>query len=101
MVHQKIYSSLCSNHFTDDCYEQKPLIQHSFGIKVRRKFKSEAVSTTFKRKLDTDSSGPKVKKLRTVYEKRERHCISYIDRLITVTYIALKFTNCVDAREHD
>ena len=83
-------SSLCSNHFTDDCYEQSSVIQNSFGIKVRMKLKSKAVPTIFKRRLDADSSGPKAKKLRTAYEKRERRRVSYIHRLITVTYIALK-----------
>ena len=34
-------SSLCSNHFTDDCYEQSSLIQHSFSTLIWHKSEKE------------------------------------------------------------
>jgi len=47
-------SHLCSDHFTEDCFEARPLLKESFGFKVKQKriLKPGAVPTVFKRKQE-------------------------------------------------
>ena len=41
-------SVLCSKHFTNDCFEEDTAIAARFGIKKRRRLKSNAVPTVFR-----------------------------------------------------
>ena len=64
-----VNSVLCSDHFSQDCFEVKNKMHESFGFETTAKLKKDAVPTTFKRKL-TEVEEPAAKK--TAYEKRER-----------------------------
>ena len=55
-----VNSVLCSDHFTQDCFEVKNKMHKSFGFETTAKLK-DAVPTTFKRKL-TEVEEPAAKK---------------------------------------
>ena len=48
------YSVLCSDHFTDDCFEPESLLAPKLGVEMRRKLKRDAVPTLFK----SEEAGP-------------------------------------------
>ena len=91
------YSVLCSKHFTESCFEPSSVLASTLGLEKRRRLKSDAVSTIFKRptpsfpvgtsgdrssrrKLaaastpttESSSTTKRVKRSRGAYEKRER-----------------------------
>ena len=52
------YSVLCSDHFTEDCFETDHLLASSFGIARRARLKPDVVPTHFVRaNLRTGASG--------------------------------------------
>ena len=84
-------SVLCSEHFTNDCFEEDTAIAARFGIEKRRRLKPNAVPTVFHRHLphssteaeaqDDPSTSRKrsisadcnpVQQKRAAFEKRER-----------------------------
>ena len=94
------YSVLCSNHFTNDCFEEDTIIAARFGIEKRRRLKPKAIPTVFHRQSSTQalqvtedyveenpSTSRKrpastkecipVEQKRTAFEKRERMRVSY------------------------
>ena len=50
-----INSVLCSEHFTEECFEESNIIHQSFGLKKNRRLKKGAVSSIFKRKAADDA----------------------------------------------
>ena len=81
------YSFLCSEHFTQDCFEVESLLASSFGLKKKRRLKPDAIPTIFhrvpaaavqtreaqKRPSSTSVTGESLpKKKRGAVEKRER-----------------------------
>ena len=51
------HSALCSDHFTDDCFEPDTAIASSLGLdKPRRSLKADAVPTVFKRAAPSKAS---------------------------------------------
>ena len=94
------YSVLCSNHFTNDCFEEDTIIDARFGIEKQRHLKPKAIPTVFHRQSSTQvlqviedyleenpSASRKrpastkecipVEQKRTAFEKRERMRVSY------------------------
>ena len=92
-------STLCSDHFTEDCFETSTLLAPKLGIKIRKRLKPDAVPTIFPRPIQlsaatplstertasvqtssVDQPGndvqPAAKKRRSAYEKRERARVS-------------------------
>ena len=49
------YSVLCSNHFTNDCFEEDTIITARFGIEKRRQLKPNAIPTVFYRQSSTQA----------------------------------------------
>jgi len=43
------YSVICSDHFTNDCFEKGSIMASQFGIQKRRRLKPDAVPTIFNR----------------------------------------------------
>ena len=81
------YSFLCSEHFTQDCFEVESLLASSFGLKKKRRLKPDVIPTIFhrvpaaavqtreaqKRPSSTSVTGESLpKKKRGAVEKRER-----------------------------
>ena len=90
------YSVLCSDHFTNDCFEEDTTIAARFGIGKRRRLKPNAIPTVFHRQASTQvlqgsndkyaeetqctsrkrPTAPKeciqVEQKRTAFEKREK-----------------------------
>ena len=73
------YSRLCSEHFTDDCFESDHTIAAQFGIKRNKKLKAGAIPRNISRpgsskrqSQDSDGSTVEAVKKRTAAEKRER-----------------------------
>ena len=66
------YTYVCSDHFTPDCYELRPLIMKEMGFSVNsiRKLKPNAVPTLFTRGKATKPNA--LKKQRTADDQRER-----------------------------
>ena len=66
------YAYVCSDHFTPDCYEIRPVMMKEMGFSVStvRKLKPSAVPTLFSRGKTSEEVA--VKKRRTAYDKRER-----------------------------
>ena len=48
-VEPSAHSCLCSDHFSDDCFETAQVMAAKLGIPKRKKLKPDAVSTIFKR----------------------------------------------------
>ena len=83
------HSVLCSEHFTDDCFQVDSSIAATFGIPKKRRLKPDAVPTIFlrqssassvseltrKRDADTSVAGSS-KCIRRAVEKRERARVS-------------------------
>ena len=63
------YSLVCSDHFTEDCFER---MAEKLGLKRKRVLKPDAVPTIFSRLSGT----PKVARVSTAYAKRERARVS-------------------------
>ena len=96
------YSVLCSDHFTNDCYEEDTTIAARFGIGKRRRLKPNAIPTVFHRQASTQvlqgsndeyaeetqctsrkrptaaKECIQVEQKRTAFEKRERKRVSFI-----------------------
>ena len=51
------YSILCSEHFTNDCFEEGSIIAAQFRIQKRRRLKPDTVPTIFYRPAATTASG--------------------------------------------
>ena len=76
------HSILCSDHFSDDCFEASYDLRKHFGIQTPRKrqLKPNAVPSIFKRHISFDDASsttctvqpPPKKRSRVAYEKRER-----------------------------
>ena len=67
-------SVVCSEHFTEDCFDESYKLHQSFGLKKRRRLKDGAVPTIFKKRDGKScSDDPPSKQIRTAYAKRERH----------------------------
>ena len=72
------HSSLCSEHFTANCFEADSALASSFGISKRRRLKPGAIPTLFERPETATRKRPAVspskegKKKRSAFEKRER-----------------------------
>lgn len=49
------YSHLCSEHFTEDCFEAESHLAAGFGIKMRKKLKRGAIPTVFPRQSSSQS----------------------------------------------
>ena len=81
------YSCVCSDHFTEDCFQERSTLSDQFGLKVKRMLKPDAVPTIFPRPSDP----LKLKRQSSVYEKRERARVSiftiYIYIIIMYNYI--------------
>ena len=93
------HSVLCSDHFTEDCFEPDTAIAASLGLsKPRRRLKVDAVPTIFHRPVPRASAtggkrvageGPSCSEPRKIrrgaYEKRERARV----RLITTSTLCM------------
>ena len=91
-------SVLCSTHFTEDCFELNTAIAATFGMKIKRRLKPDAIPTVFERPISgasesTASCGEPsrkrqaagkssmkagLKKRSSAYEKRERLWVNII-----------------------
>ena len=84
-------SYLCSDHFSEDCFERDTLMAAKLGIQKRKKLKPDAVPTILERnkqhaappsKKRTGSSetdcSQAAKKPRSGYEKRERARVNHL-----------------------
>ena len=98
------HSVLCSEHFTDSCFQPDSAIAASMGLQKRRTLKSDAVPTLFEKPAlqlpsssdsysggvsgsshkrgssttSADQDAPnQLKKRRGAYEKRERSRVSF------------------------
>ena len=56
------YSFVCSDHFTEDCFETDTFMAQKLGIKKRKILKSDAVSTIFPRVLQPSAPPPSKKR---------------------------------------
>ena len=67
------FSHVCSDHFTEDCYEKGPKIKADLGwnVKCQRVLQKNAVPTIFPRP-GTGPSKAKQPRMSKAYEKRER-----------------------------
>ena len=61
-------SGVCSEHFTEDCYEPISVVSKQMGIKVKQMLKPNAIPTIFKRPFST----PKRLRSSSAVEKRKR-----------------------------
>ena len=64
------YSVLCSEHFTNDCFEEASIIAAQFGIQKRRHLKPGAVPTIFNRPIATMASEGSLQEGLSVGHKR-------------------------------
>ena len=65
------YSFLCSEHFTDDCFEAESSTAAQFGIKKRKKLKPGAIPTIFVRQSDSPGSTSSI----TIVEKDHKNTL--------------------------
>ena len=86
------HSVLCSEHFSEDCFEADAALAQSFGLSKRRRLKPDAIPTIFhrpsgetastsyairKRPRDADTpTTSSIKRPRSAVEKRERARVS-------------------------
>lgn len=85
------HSVLCSEHFTEDCFEADAVLARSFGLSKRRRLKADAIPTIFhrpsaelpstsgasrKRLRDADTPTISSKRPCGAVEKRERARVS-------------------------
>ena len=63
------YTYVCSDHFTEECFDTVSELKQEAGYLNRRKLKKDAIPTIFRRS-DNESSMPK--KPRTAFEKRQK-----------------------------
>ena len=63
------YTYVCSDHFTEECFDTVSQLKQEAGYLNRRKLKKDAIPTIFQRS-DNESSMPK--KQRTAFEKRQK-----------------------------
>ena len=61
-------SVICSEHFTEECFEPISSFSKKMGIKMKQMLKSNAIPTIFKRPCAT----PKRLRVSSAAEKRER-----------------------------
>ena len=66
------YTYVCSDHFTPDSYESKPMLMKEMGFPVarERRLNATAVPTVFSRGESSEATA--TKKRRTAFEKREK-----------------------------
>ena len=64
------YSCVCSDHFTEDCFQPLSVVSGKLGMKMKKMLKPDAVPTLFPKPSDI----PRPKSLRSsgAQEKRER-----------------------------
>ena len=94
-------SCLCSNHFTEDCFDPSSLTASRLGLKRKLLLKPNAIPTVFIRSLvsSKSSSGEAPKKKKrpsSAYEKRERKRVrksSDINYYIYYIYIYIYIYN--------
>lgn len=69
-----VHSHVCSDHFTEECYEKGPQLQKDFGLKVLtlRRLKPNAIPTIFNRTVPETRDCTSTKKPRLAIEKLER-----------------------------
>ena len=65
------YSAVCSEHFTENCFEVSSLVSKQMGLKMKQRLKPDAIPTIFAR-----PTAHKPKRLSSAYEKRERARVS-------------------------
>ena len=87
------YSFVCSDNFTEDCFETDTFTAQKLGIKKRKRLKPDAMPTIFPRVLQPSAPPPSkkrtvsaipsepgysqaAKKTRPAFEKRERARVS-------------------------
>ena len=63
-----VYSAVCSEHFTEDCFELTTIVSGKLGLKAKQRLKPNAVPTIFTRPGIKKAT----KRLSSAYEKRER-----------------------------
>ena len=93
-------SYLCSNHFTEDCFDESSLMAAKLGFKKRKTLKPDTVPTVFPRTAEQKAAPPPskrlaascntepgssqaLKKARSAFEKRERTRLRKRSRCIT------------------
>ena len=74
----KVNSYLCSDHFSEDCFEKDTLMTAKLGIQKHMKLKSDAVPTIFHR-AKQHAAPPSSKKRTASAESNEPEC-SYAAR---------------------
>lgn len=68
-------SAVCSEHFTEDCFEPMSVMSKKMGMKMRQRLKPDAIPTIFKR----PSATPKRLRVSLAAEKRERARVSKLN----------------------
>ena len=90
-------SYLCSNHITEDCFDESSLMAAKLGFEKRKTLKPDAVPTVFPRTAEQKAAPPPLKKraascstepgssqaLKKALEKRERARVRKKSRCIT------------------
>ena len=62
------YSAVCSEHFTEDCFQPTSVMSKKLGIKMKQLLKPTAIPTSFNRLTST----PKRLRSSSAVQKRER-----------------------------
>ena len=92
------HSTLCSDHFTEDCFESMSVLSKQMGLKSKQLLKPSAIPTLFPR----PASVPASKRPRTsrAYEKREKARVRIIiSKHIIVTLNAPKIIATISSAE--
>lgn len=63
-------SFLCSDHFTEDCFEVDSALAAQFGMKKRRRLKPDAIPTIFPRPSTSDARASEAKESSSSRRKR-------------------------------
>ena len=62
------YSAVCSEHFTEDCFQPTSVMSKKLGIKMKQLLKPTAIPTSFNQLTST----PKRLRSSSAVQKRER-----------------------------
>ena len=96
-----VNSVLCSEHFTEDSFEESYNLHQSFGLKKYKRLKKGAVPTIFKRKAEENvGSVPVSKRPRSAYKKREQKRVSQKNLSLEMIQISLDYSKLDDKRQH-
>ena len=68
------YSAICSQHFTEDCFEPISILSKKMGMKMKQMLKPGSIPTIIVRPAHV--SGPKRLSTSRAYDKRERGRVS-------------------------